>query len=145
MAPLFEPVPKDRLAHLFGTRRVHRAPRPVKVDAGRLERQVAKPEQAAHVALEVADQPFVPDHNFGAWVPALDGCVATGSTLEEVTTNIREAIEFHIEGMLLAGESVPAGKYALAALTALTANEVQLYFVNAAAALTIGWALGMIP
>ena len=47
------------------------------------------------------------EHNYGAWVPDLDGCVATGSTLEEVTANIREAIEFHIEGMLLHGETVP--------------------------------------
>ena len=47
------------------------------------------------------------EHNFGAWVPDLDGCVATGVTLDEVTTNIREAIEFHLEGMLLNGEAVP--------------------------------------
>ncbi len=47
------------------------------------------------------------DHNFGAWVPDLDGCVATGVSLEEVTANIRDAIEFHIEGMLLNGEVVP--------------------------------------
>ena len=53
------------------------------------------------------------DHNYGAWVPALDGCVATGSTLEEVTTNIREAIEFHIEGMVLAGEAVPVPSSAI--------------------------------
>ena len=46
-------------------------------------------------------------------MPALDGCVATGSTLEEVTTNIREAIEFHIEGMVLAGEAVPVPSLAI--------------------------------
>ena len=48
------------------------------------------------------------EHNFGAWVPDLDGCIATGATLDEVTANIREAIEFHIEGMLLHGEVVPS-------------------------------------
>jgi predicted RNase H-like HicB family nuclease len=47
------------------------------------------------------------EHNYGAWVPDLDGCVATGETLEDVTENIRQAIEFHIEGMLLHGEVVP--------------------------------------
>ena len=48
------------------------------------------------------------DHNYGAWVPDLDGCVATGATLDEVKVHIREAIEFHIEGMLLNGEDVPS-------------------------------------
>ena len=47
------------------------------------------------------------EHNLGAWVPDLDGCIATGATLDEVTANIREAIEFHIEGMLLHGDVVP--------------------------------------
>jgi len=46
-------------------------------------------------------------HNYGVWVPDLDGCVATGTTIEELTANIREAIEFHVEGMLLHGEVVP--------------------------------------
>ena len=48
------------------------------------------------------------DQNCGAWVPDLDGCVATGATLDEVKVHIREAIEFHIEGMLLNGEDVPS-------------------------------------
>ena len=37
--------------------------------------------------------------NYSAYVPDLPGCVATGATIEEVETEIREAIEFHIEGM----------------------------------------------
>lgn len=37
--------------------------------------------------------------NFSAYVPDLPGCVATGSTLEEAERAIREAIEFHIEGL----------------------------------------------
>lgn len=37
--------------------------------------------------------------NYSAYVPDLPGCVATGSTIEEVEREIREAIEFHIEGM----------------------------------------------
>jgi predicted RNase H-like HicB family nuclease len=32
--------------------------------------------------------------------------VATGDSLEEVTLNIREAIEFHIEGIRLRGERI---------------------------------------
>jgi len=37
--------------------------------------------------------------NFSAYVPDLPGCIATGSTLEEAETQIREAIEFHLEGL----------------------------------------------
>jgi predicted RNase H-like HicB family nuclease len=45
--------------------------------------------------------------NYSAYVPDLPGCVATGSTIEEVEKEIREAIEFHIEGMRQDGEAVP--------------------------------------
>jgi len=37
--------------------------------------------------------------NFSAYVPDLPGCVATGSTVEEMETAIREAIEFHLDGL----------------------------------------------
>ena len=37
--------------------------------------------------------------NFSAYVPDLPGCVATGSTLEEAESQIREAIQFHLEGL----------------------------------------------
>ena len=45
--------------------------------------------------------------NFGAYVPDLPGCIATGETLAEVEVLIREAIEFHIEGMREDGEVPP--------------------------------------
>ena len=37
--------------------------------------------------------------NFSAYVPDLPGCVATGATEAEVTRAIREAIEFHLDGL----------------------------------------------
>jgi predicted RNase H-like HicB family nuclease len=37
--------------------------------------------------------------NFSAYVPDLPGCAATGSTVEETEQQIREAIEFHLEGL----------------------------------------------
>jgi predicted RNase H-like HicB family nuclease len=43
----------------------------------------------------------------GATVPDLPGCVAVARTLEEARALIAEAIEFHIEGMLLHCEQVP--------------------------------------
>jgi len=46
--------------------------------------------------------------NYSAYVPDLPGCVATGSTVEEVEREIRDAIEFHLEGMREDGIPVPA-------------------------------------
>jgi predicted RNase H-like HicB family nuclease len=37
--------------------------------------------------------------NFSAYVPDLPGCVATGSTVEETEQAIREAVQFHLEGL----------------------------------------------
>ena len=48
------------------------------------------------------------ENNYSAYAPDLPGCVATGATLEEVESEIREAIEFHLEGMREDGESIPA-------------------------------------
>jgi predicted RNase H-like HicB family nuclease len=47
---------------------------------------------------------------FSAFSPDLDGCVATGATLEEVERVMLEAIEFHIEGMRADGLPVPEPK-----------------------------------
>ena len=44
---------------------------------------------------------------YSAHVPDLPGCVAAASTLEATRQLIREAIEFHIEGMRINGEVVP--------------------------------------
>lgn len=45
--------------------------------------------------------------NYAAYVPDLPGCIATGSTLEEVHANIRSAIAMHIEGLREDGLPVP--------------------------------------
>jgi predicted RNase H-like HicB family nuclease len=42
--------------------------------------------------------------NYSAYAPDLAGVAATGETLEECEAAMREAIEFHIEGLRLAGE-----------------------------------------
>ncbi len=47
------------------------------------------------------------DENYSAYVLDLPGCVATGATVAEVEQRIREAIEFHLEGMRLDGQAVP--------------------------------------
>ncbi len=39
------------------------------------------------------------DGNYSAYVPDLPGCVATGTTVEDVEGEIRAAIRFHIDGL----------------------------------------------
>jgi predicted RNase H-like HicB family nuclease len=45
--------------------------------------------------------------NFSAYVPDLPGCVATGATLPEAEAAIREAIEFHLDGLREDGAPIP--------------------------------------
>ncbi len=47
------------------------------------------------------------ENNYSAYVPDLPGCVATGATIEEVEQQIREAIEFHLDGMREDGAPIP--------------------------------------
>jgi predicted RNase H-like HicB family nuclease len=47
--------------------------------------------------------------NYSAYVPDLPGCVATGATIAEVETEIREAIVFHLDGLREDGMPVPPG------------------------------------
>ena len=46
-------------------------------------------------------------NSYAAYVPDLPGCGATAGTREELLEEIRDAIEFHIEGMREDGETVP--------------------------------------
>jgi predicted RNase H-like HicB family nuclease len=46
-------------------------------------------------------------NNYGAWAPDLPGCITTGPTVEETLANMREAIEFHLEGMREDGDPIP--------------------------------------
>jgi predicted RNase H-like HicB family nuclease len=46
--------------------------------------------------------------NYSAYVPDLPGCVSVGATIDEVTENIRAAIELHIASLREHGEEVPA-------------------------------------
>jgi predicted RNase H-like HicB family nuclease len=42
-----------------------------------------------------------------AYSPDLPGCVTTGVTVKQTETNMREAIEFHIEGLREEGYEIP--------------------------------------
>jgi predicted RNase H-like HicB family nuclease len=45
--------------------------------------------------------------NFSAYVPDLPGCVSTGTSVDEVTAHIQEAIALHIGSLREHGEEVP--------------------------------------
>jgi predicted RNase H-like HicB family nuclease len=45
--------------------------------------------------------------SFGAYVPDLPGCVAAAKSKREVKKSIREAIQFHLEGLKEDGSPIP--------------------------------------
>jgi predicted RNase H-like HicB family nuclease len=47
------------------------------------------------------------DSNYGAYAPDVDGCVATGDSIEEVTRLMQEALAFHFKGMREDGDPIP--------------------------------------
>jgi len=93
-------------------------------------------------------------NNFEAYLPELDGCVATGSSLEEVKKNIEEAVELHVKSSIEDNDPLPdvfkgdfelsfhtsveallnhySGIFTKAALSRITGiNERQLWFYAA--------------
>ena len=47
------------------------------------------------------------DGNYSAYSPDIPGCVAVGDTPEEVVRNMREAIVFHVQGLIEDSLPVP--------------------------------------
>ena len=47
------------------------------------------------------------DTGFSAYSPDLPGCASTGITREECEANMREAIDFHLQGLRDEGETIP--------------------------------------
>ncbi|MGB5474706.1 MAG: type II toxin-antitoxin system HicB family antitoxin [Gammaproteobacteria bacterium] len=47
------------------------------------------------------------ESGYGAHVPDLPRCIAAAETREEVMELIKDAMEFHIEGLIEAGEPAP--------------------------------------
>ena len=45
--------------------------------------------------------------NYSAYSPDIPGCIATGKTVAETEQAMREAIQFHIEGLIEDGEPIP--------------------------------------
>lgn len=64
---------------------------------------MTKPMPAKHylVVFETGDT------SWGTYVPDLPGCFAVGDTYEEAERLIREAIPFHIRGLVADGDPAP--------------------------------------
>jgi predicted RNase H-like HicB family nuclease len=48
-----------------------------------------------------------PDSDYTVTFPDFSGCITAGATLDEARNMAREALPFHIEGMLTDGERLP--------------------------------------
>lgn len=58
--------------------------------------------------------------NFSAYAPDLPGCIATGKTREEVESNMLDAMQLHLQGLIEDQTPIPES-YATAELVALPA------------------------
>lgn len=47
------------------------------------------------------------ESSYGAWIPDLPGCVAVGESREETLALLKEAVDFHIDGLLADGTPLP--------------------------------------
>jgi predicted RNase H-like HicB family nuclease len=47
--------------------------------------------------------------DYGVSVPDIPGCYSAGSNYDDALTNVIEAIECHLEGLLMDNESIPVG------------------------------------
>jgi predicted RNase H-like HicB family nuclease len=45
--------------------------------------------------------------DYGVTVPGVSGCFSAGQTVDEALQEVTEAIECHLEGLLMDGESIP--------------------------------------
>jgi predicted RNase H-like HicB family nuclease len=45
--------------------------------------------------------------NFSGHAPDVPGCVSAGDTLDEMNAMMREALEFHLQGILEDGNTIP--------------------------------------
>ncbi|TCP13786.1 putative RNase H-like HicB family nuclease [Crenobacter luteus] len=55
----------------------------------------------------IAIEPGDDTHAFGVVVPDIPGCFSAGDTLDEALRNAKEAIDFHLEGLVEDGDDIP--------------------------------------
>lgn len=49
-------------------------------------------------------------NNYAAYSPDVQGCVATGDTVEETLKNMQEALEMHLGGLAELGDELPISR-----------------------------------
>ena len=67
-----------------------------------------------------------PDSDWGASVPDLPGCVATGKTIDAALRRIQAAIELHLQGMCTDGLRPPRPRQR-AVVPRQTSRQVDFY------------------
>jgi predicted RNase H-like HicB family nuclease len=67
-----------------------------------------------------------PGSDWGASVPDLPGCVATGKTIDAALRRIEKAVEMHLHGMREDGLKVPAPRHR-AVTPRRTSRQVDFY------------------
>jgi len=67
-----------------------------------------------------------PGSDWGASVPDLPGCVATGKTIDAALRRIEKAVELHLRGMREDGLAIPAPRHR-AVMPRRTSGHVDFY------------------
>jgi len=62
------------------------------------------------------------DDSFSAYFPDLPGCIATGTTREELEENIRVALQRHVQGLMDDRQAIPESR-AFAEFISVVASE----------------------
>ena len=47
------------------------------------------------------------NNNYSAYSPDLPGCIATGKSVEKTLSEMRDAMSFHLDGMIENGDAMP--------------------------------------
>ncbi len=66
-------------------------------------------------------------NNYSAYSPDVLGCVSVGKTPEEMREMIREALEFHFEGMEFDGDQIPIPSSVVETITIEGRNYLAVY------------------
>jgi predicted RNase H-like HicB family nuclease len=68
--------------------------------------------------------------NFSGHAPDVPGCVSASDTLDEMNDLMREALEFHLEGMLEDGAEIPEPTTMKVELKAEDFEDVEYFVVQ---------------
>ena len=72
-------------------------------------------------------------NNYGAYAPDVPACVSAGKTWDEMRANIREALSFHIEGMVQNGEPIPEPRMSVREAMAYHCEPLDEYVLESLA------------